>query len=210
MGHRHKEKEKVELREKDRQSDRQREGDRTQEMAHDTKRLTREESNQPTSPLTQTEQKQLLEELNHSITQGPVLQKTALQQLDSLSTDTLTQLKTFQEEEDNMLQKAAIHRCGVEVISQLANNCPALVTRQSKGEYKGRTVLHILVSNYDLDAVTALLESIEPSKKVPKLMKVKVSWHSCLVFNFVLSPLFFMLLKLFQWAYILRFFFFFF
>lgn len=131
------------------------------------------------------EQQELLDKLFNSISQEHVSDST----LDLLKevlgkSSMLRHLKTYQVDENNILQEAAVSLRSTEVIKLLAEKCPGLVMHQSEGEYAGRTALHILVSGQNLEGAKALLDSITRHKDVKKLLEAKVSLPSCcLIFN---------------------------
>ena len=118
-----------------------------------------------------------LEALSDNIMQGPPCRRAALLQLDLLAAnDMYDLLEQFRVNEDeSLLQLAAIFHGDVEVMSRLAGACPRLLLLQRQGEYEGQTVLHTLVSKQNVAAASALLQ--HPSLHEPwVLLNGKVSW----------------------------------
>ncbi|KAK7487388.1 hypothetical protein BaRGS_00021350 [Batillaria attramentaria] len=102
---------------------------------------------------------QFMETLSSNIMQGPHRRDHALLQIELLVANDMTDiLEKFRVNEDeSLLQLAAIFHGDVEVMERLGAACPRLLLHQRQGDYEGQTVLHTVVSKQNIAAADAIL-----------------------------------------------------
>ncbi|KAK7501772.1 hypothetical protein BaRGS_00006858 [Batillaria attramentaria] len=97
--------------------------------------------------------------LRSNITQGPAGIHHVKTQLDLLEEFEKTELLAdYPDDELSPMHLAAFFYEDAEMIKRLADLCPGLIWKQRTGEYKGQTVLHILIIRQNTDGAEAILQ----------------------------------------------------